>query len=96
MILTADFRFDKWVKQTPTAYFIVDEAEQVIEQKLVCLVANAFQGLLCLVEKKVFFYTATFADYWKSAFLTVFELPPSAIKSFPSIKKLATGYDDEV
>ena len=66
----------------------------MIEQRLVHLKANEFHGLVCLADKKVFFYTATLDPYWSEAMKNIFGLSPSSIRQFPSIKYLLTQEED--
>ena len=94
MLLVDDFNFRHWRSKFPKAFYIVDEGEQVIEQRLVHLKANEFHGLVCLADKKVFFYTATLDPYWSEAMKNIFGLSPSSIRQFPSIKYLLTQEED--
>ena len=74
MLLVTDYDFSGWLSSNPKAFYIVDEGEQVIEKQLIGLKDKAFKGLVCLADKKVFFYTATLDPYWRKALLKIFDL----------------------
>ena len=54
-----------WLSDANNKFFIIDEAEDVIEGNLLGLNGSGFTGLAALRSKKVFCFTATLTDYWK-------------------------------
>ena len=68
----------------------------MIEKYLIDLKDRAFHGLVCLSDKRVFFYTATLDDYWRTAIKSIFDMKDSSIVSFPSVKFVQTGQEDQM
>ena len=81
----------EWVKGNSNDIFIIDEAEEVIENYLLGLQGTYFNGLIAPFEKRVFCFTATLTDYWKLCFRMAFQLPEDVIQHFHTAKFYKDG-----
>ena len=68
-----------WGRDNNNKIFIIDEAEEVIENNLLGLNGSGFSGLANLRHKRVICFSATLSPYFRHIFLVAFGLPASAI-----------------
>ena len=68
-----------WGKDPNNKIFIIDEAEEVIENNLLGLNGSGFSGLANLRQKRVVCFSATLSPYFRQVFLRAFSLPADAI-----------------
>ena len=80
-----------WRMNVKNKIFIIDEGEEVIEKRLLDLTKDGFQGLAGLKDFRVFLFTATLTDYYRACWLAAFEMPPEAIRTFPTQQEVKTG-----
>ena len=83
----------RWKDSSRKTYYIIDEADEVIESNLLNISAtlSGFNGLIALKTEKVFLYSATLNQYYHKAFLWAFNLPDRAVVTFPSAHQIMTG-----
>ena len=63
---------NRWIRDTSNKIFIIDEAEEVIENNLLGLNGTGFTGLAALRRQKVYCFTATLTAYWRHCFCYCF------------------------
>ena len=68
-----------WGRDPNNKIFIIDEAEEVIENNLLGLNGSGFSGLASLRHKRVVCFSATLSPYFRQVFLRAFGLPADAI-----------------
>ena len=95
MIVPEKFDMLLWLENYPKVVFIFDEAEEVFEKHALDLRYNGFHGLAAARHRTIFFYTATFSEYWRKVFYAIFDTDATSIDSFPSANKLRNGNDVE-
>ena len=95
MVIVRDWDFVLWTTKYPDAFFIMDEAEEQIEKRLLDLQLKQIKGMSLFRDKNFFAYSATLDVYWRRAFKKVFDVGDDAMVEFPSVQKLKTGRDDD-
>ena len=82
MIVPDKFDMLKWLSTYPECLLIFDEAEEVFIRYALDLKMTGFAGLAAAKRNQVYFYTATFSEYWKKVFMAIFDTDITSIDTF--------------
>ena len=82
--VTAEWDTKGWLSNARNKLFLIDDAEECIEKRLLDLTSTGFKGLAALKKVRTFLFTATLTDYHKACWKAVFGMPEEAIHKFPS------------
>ena len=82
--VTAEWDARGWLSNARNKLFLIDDAEECIEKRLLDLTSTGFKGLAALKKVRTFLFTATLTEYHKKCWQAVFNAPAAAHKEFES------------
>ena len=70
---------DKWLKENNKAYFIFDEAEQLLEKRLLTITERGLKGLVRMAGKNLAMFSGTLDPFWRNCYKAAFKADDSHI-----------------
>ena len=89
--MTSDWEPWTWRQSYPNAFYVIDEAETLIANRLVDLNEEGYNGLVALNDKFIWMFSATLTDYYKESFKMAFGVGDSVFHCFVTPQKLVHG-----